>query len=214
MKIKLAVALVSTLFVSVVHAQTFTPGFYGGGELGESRMKDQSGSFSAGMVSTLGGTANASQDKNVFSGRLFGGYKIIENIDVELGYFQSNSYSINFNGVPRSGLAYSGNTSLKFSGFDYSVLLRPSISSGFNGAFLRLGGHDSKVKDNATVTAGNATGFASGSRTGNGFMIGFGYDFNVAKNVDIRAEYNHMDSIGGDSNIAADTIMIGVIGKF
>src|SRR6202035_5988052 len=114
MKIKLAVALVSTLFVSAVHAQTFTPGFYAGGELGESRMKDQSGSFSAGMVSTLGGTAYASQDKNVFSGRLFGGYKIIENIDVELGYFQSNSYSINFNGVPRSGLAYSGNTSLKF----------------------------------------------------------------------------------------------------
>lgn len=214
MKIKLAVALVSTLLVSAVHAQTFTPGFYAGAELGDSQMKDQSGSFSASLVSTLGGTANASQDKNVFSGRLFGGYKIIENIDVELGYFQSNSYSINDNGVSGSGFAYSGTNSLKFSGFDYAVLLRPSISSGFNGAFLRLGGQHSKVTDDSTATVGAATRFASGSRTGSGFMIGFGYDFNVAKNVAIRAEYNHMDSIGGNSNNAADTILIGVIGKF
>jgi opacity protein-like surface antigen len=214
MKIKLAVALISTLFVSAVHAQTFTPAFYGGGELGDSQMKDQSGSFSASMASMLGGTANASQDKNVFSGRLFAGYKIIENVDIELGYFQSNSYSINDNGVTGSGFAYSGNVSMKFSGFDYAVLLRPSISSGFNGAFLRLGGQHSKVAIDTTATVGTATASASGSQTGNGYMIGFGYDFNVAKNVDIRAEYNHMDSLGGNSNNVADTILIGVVGKF
>jgi len=162
-------------------------------------MKDQSGSLAAGLVSALGGTANASQEKNVFSGRLFGGYKIIENIDVELGYFQSNSYS-NDNGLSGSGFAYSGNVGLKF--------------SGFNGAFLKLGGQHSKVTDDSTDTVGTATGTASGSRTGNGYMIGLGYDFNVANNVDIRAEYNHMDSLGGNSNIVADTILIGVIGKF
>jgi opacity protein-like surface antigen len=195
MKIKLAIALVSTLFVSAVHAQTFTPGFYAGGELGESQVKDQSGNTAAMLVSAVGGTANVSQDKNVFSGRLFAGYKIIENVDVELGYFQSNSYSQNFNGVSGGGVAYSGSASQKISGFDYSALLRPSISSGFNGAFLRVGGHYSKVKQDVTVT-GVTTATGSGNQTGNGYMLGLGYDFNVAKNVDIRAEYNHMESIG------------------
>lgn len=214
MKIKLAVAAaVSTLFVTAVQAQTFTPGFYAGAELGSSQVKDQSGSVSSALVSGVGGTANASQDKNVFTGRIFGGYKIIENVDVELGYFQTSSYSLNFNGTSGGGTAYSGSASQKLSGFDYSVLLRPSISSGFNGVFLRLGGHYSKVKADVSVT-GITTAVASGDQNGSGFVAGLGYDLNVADNIAIRAEYTHFDNIGGSSSNSADTVMIGVVGKF
>ncbi|RXZ38174.1 hypothetical protein D9O50_01090 [Oxalobacteraceae bacterium CAVE-383] len=214
MKMKLALAAaVSTFFVTAVQAQTFTPGFYAGAELGSAQVKDQSGNISSALVSSVGGTANASQDKNVFIGRIFGGYKIIENVDVELGYFQTNSYSLNFNGTSSGGTAYSGSANQKLSGFDYSVLLRPSISTGFNGAFLRLGGHYSKVKADVSVT-GVTTAVASGNQNGSGFVAGLGYDFNVADNIDIRAEYMHLDNIGGSSSNSTDSIMIGVVGKF
>jgi opacity protein-like surface antigen len=64
-----------------------------------------------------------------------------------------------------------------------------------------------------TIT-GVTTVAASGNQTGNGYMLGLGYDFNVAKHVDIRAEYNHMERIAGISDNSADVFLIGVIGKF
>ncbi|RXZ38172.1 hypothetical protein D9O50_01080 [Oxalobacteraceae bacterium CAVE-383] len=218
MKTKLAIALASTLFVTAVQAQaqtqTFTPAFYGGAELGYSQMKNFDDSSVSQIVSIAGGTADVSQKRGVFSGRIFGGYKALENLDLELGYFQSGAASQNFNGVTGDGVAYSGSQSRKVSGFDYSVLLRPSISTGFNGAFLRLGGHYSKVKQHTEISSVDAAASASANQSGNGVMAGLGYDFSVAKNMDVRAEYNHMESVGGRSDTPVNTFRIGVVGKF
>ncbi|HEY4318953.1 MAG TPA: outer membrane beta-barrel protein [Herbaspirillum sp.] len=213
MKIKLAVALASTIFVTAVHAQTFQPGFYGGAEMGYSPIHDLSGSPAAKLQSELGGNVDFSRNKDVFSGRIFGGYKLTENVDLELGYFQSNSYGMNFS-TTVGGLPYTGKLSQKVSGLDYSVLLRPSISTGFNGAFMRVGGHYSTIKADFLMNVGEYSKAQSTSQSGAGFTIGLGYDFDVAKHVAIRTEYNRMESIGGRSDTPMDTFRIGVIGKF
>jgi opacity protein-like surface antigen len=214
MKIKLAVVLASTLFVTVAHAHTFTPGFYVGAELGYSPVRDLSGSPAAEVTSYHGGDAHISQNKGVFSGRVFGGYKINENIDLELGYFQSASFSQSFNAVVDGEGEYSGGASQKNSGFDYSMLLRPSISTGFNGAFLRLGGHHSRYKQYMTLTDGETTLVGDESSSGSGVLVGLGYDFSVAKHADIRTEYSYMESIDGKPNGPTSTFRIGIVGKF
>lgn len=215
MKFKSALAIAaSALFLTSVHAQDFKPGFYAGADLGYSPIHDLSGSPASEISSFAGGAVDISRDKGAFSGRVFGGYKVLENIDIELGYFQSASYSENFHGEADGGMSYSGNASQKVSGLDYSVLLRPSISTGFNGAFLRLGGHYSRAKHHMSVTSDGVTGAASGSGSGAGVMAGIGYDYAIAKNVDLRGEYNHMESVGGRSDTPMNTFRIGVVGKF
>ena len=173
-----------------------------------------SGSPASEISSFAGGSVDISRDKGTFSGRVFGGYKVLENLDLELGYFQSASYSENFNGAADGGVTYSGNASQKVSGLDYSVLLRPSISTGFNGAFVRLGGHYSRAKHHMSMTSEGVTEAASASESGAGVMAGIGYDYSIAKNVDLRGEYNHMESVGGRSDTPMNTFRIGVVGKF
>lgn len=215
MKFKSALAIAaSALFLTSVHAQDFKPGFYAGADLGVSPVNNLSGSPASTAITASGGTGHISQNNEVFSGRVFAGYKVMENVDLELGYFQSGSYSQSFHGVTELGDDFSGKASQKFSGLDYSVLFRPNISTGFNGAFLRLGGHYSRLKTHSQLNIADMSVTSGASQSGAGVLAGIGYDYSLTKNVDIRGEYNHMESVGGLTDTPVNTFRIGVVGKF
>jgi hypothetical protein len=86
MKKKLLVAALFTLAGTGAMAQSasFKPGFYAGIELGYASLKDQTQETANDLVGAVGGRVSVTQDSGIFDGRLFGGYKIIENIDFEL----------------------------------------------------------------------------------------------------------------------------------
>ena len=65
-----------------------------------------------------------------------------------------------------------------------------------------------------SMTSEGVTEAASASESGAGVMAGIGYDYSIAKNVDLRGEYNHMESVGGRSDTPMNTFRIGVVGKF
>ena len=214
-KVLLSVALLASA-TSFAQSNSFKPGFYAGIEAGVAKVKDQANSTAAALVADVGGTATVTQDTSVNVGRIFGGYKVTENFDVEVGYFRSSNFETTFSGVSggNNSVAYSGSSSTKISSYDYSVIARPSISTGWNNAFLAVGGHHSEGKNTTNAitalnSASNTTKF-----NGNGYLYAAGYDANVAKNIDVRFKITRLEKIGGESDNKATLYSVGVLSKF
>lgn len=112
-------------------------------------------------------------------GRLFSGYRFNENASLEAGLYRSGD--INGNGY-----------SVYLWGFDGSLLLRPSISSGLNGLFGRIGLH----QDYAHVSSySNPRGWDQ--QWGGGGLIGLGYDLNFNKDLSARVSYTYLGNVAG-----------------
>lgn len=211
--------LVAALFTfagtgAMAQSATFKPGFYAGIELGYASLKDQTQETANDLVGAVGGRVSVTQDSGIFDGRLFGGYKIIENIDFELGFTQSGTASQTASGVSRTNVAYTANADISNSGLDYSVLLRPSISTGFNNLFFRVGGTYLTQKTQISASAGGASASQTINTSGSGYLLGLGYDIPVSKSIDVRAAYNYVGNIAGVSNNYSNRFSIGLLGKF
>jgi hypothetical protein len=217
MKFNFSMLAVAYLLTSLgaAQAQSNAPEkFYGGLEVGRTSIADQTGDTNSSLVSLFGGSASATQDSSMNDFRIFGGYKLNENVNFELGYLKTSSLGLNFSGVTSGSNAYTGSLSLKYSGFDYSVLLRPNISTGLNNMFFRLGGHSLKGDVDFTVTGVGGTASISDSVSGTGTLFGIGYDINIAKNIDVRVSANRLNKIGGQSDGSATIYSLGVFTRF
>jgi opacity protein-like surface antigen len=210
MKKLLAVAVLATLSTGAM-SQSFKQGFYAGAELGATRVDDNAQTFANTLVANNGGSASVTQNTSVGVGRLFAGYKVTENFDLEVGYFQTGDIDYTFAARTRNNIPYSGTSSVSVNGFDYSVLIRPNISTGYNAAFLKLGGHTAKTKletSGVNLVGGNA------SESGTGYLYGAGYDINVAKNMDVRLQATRLQKVSGESDNNATVFSVGILGKF
>ncbi len=206
---KIIVALLGVSLVSMASANENNK-FYFGAEIGSTKVENNAQAFANRLVATNGGSASVTQNSTVGTGRIFGGYKVNENVDVELGYIQSGDIDYKFAGTS-GGSSYSGTTSVSVNGFDYSVLLRPSKNSGYNNVFFRVGGTSYKTK--AETTGVNIRG-GNGSESGMGYAFGAGYDLNATKDVDVRFQINRLEKIAGVSGDKATVLSVGVLGKF
>lgn len=198
--------------ISISHADESN--FYAGIVAGSVNVQDETGGLTTSLVNNLGGSASATQDSSVAVGRVFVGYKASENIDLEVGYFGSDTDTINFSGRSGGGVAYSGSLGGTVTGFDYSVLLRPNLASGFNGVYLRLGGHSSKLDGSGSISVNGGTYGISASESGSGFLYGIGYDGPITKNLDWRVDFSSYRGLGGDSSAYANLYMVGILGRF
>lgn len=216
MKKKLLVAAIFAAVgtSAVAQSSTFKPGIYAGAELGYAQLKDQTQETANALVNAVGGRVTVTQDRGIYDGRVFGGYKVIENIDLELGYTQSGKATQTATGVSRTNVAYTANADVSYSGVDYSVLLRPSLSSGLNNLYFRVGGTYLTQKTDVSVSTVAAAAAQSTNTSGSGYLLGVGYDIPVSKSVDIRAAYNYVGNIAGVSNNYSNRFSVGLLGKF
>jgi opacity protein-like surface antigen len=216
MKKELLIASCLVMAGSSAFAQSasFVPGFYAGVELGYARVEDQTQETASALVGAFGGSVTVTQDLAIFDGRIFGGYKVTENISLEVGYAQSSSATTTASGRTGGSVAYTGSGEVSYSGFDFSVLLRPSMSTGFNNLFLRAGGTSLTQETSLSVSAGGTSASATDSTSGMGYILGVGYDFPINKTLDVRVAYNYLGNIAGESNNYANRFSIGLLGKF
>ena len=212
--IKLVSAAALVLSFGVAHAQKKLPeNFYSGVEVGRTGFSEQTGKSQKSLVSSLGGTASVTQNSPINNYRIFGGHKFSENVNFELGYLQTSNLNLNFSGVTSSSTAYSGSIAVQTAGFDYSVLLRPDVSTGFNGGFLRLGGHSLKTsgKNSAPVPGGT---ISVETTSGAGVMFGAGYDINIAKNFAARVSATRLNNIAGESDSKGTSYSLAILTRF
>jgi hypothetical protein len=187
---------------------------YWGGEVGISHLDDQTGAISTGLVNAVGGSASASQDRNVTTFKVVGGYRYTENLDLEVGYFQSATAHMNFNGVSSGAVAYTGNANLNFSGVEYAATLRPSVSSGWNELYFRIGGHTSRLETDISINANAVTGSANKTYSGSGTLYGLGYDQKFNETTKIRYSAVKYSRVGGESDSGGSVFSIGVVKNF
>jgi hypothetical protein len=194
-------------------AQAQQKQLYGGAELGSAKLEDATADLNAALVSTVGGSASSTQSKRVGMFKIVGGYRYNEFVDMELAYLQSNSAKINFKGVSSEAVAYNGNGTVKFSGVEYALNLRPSISSGWNNAYFRIGGHNTKLTTKLTIT-GVQTAQADDSTSGAGLLYGVGYDTALDTSTKVRFSAVKYSKLGGESGNSASFLSLGLVRDF
>jgi len=202
--------LLSLPILASAQEQTFASKPYVGIDLGYSRVQDQSSDIARSLVSLGGGSARVTQDSTAYLGRLFGGYKFTENLDLELGYMSTNDITAKFNGVFSNSVAYTGSVDVKVSGFDYAALLRPSISSGYNNFYVRLGGTSYTNKISGSL---NGVGI-NDSSSGVGYQYGFGFDSSINQSVSYRVSFTRFDKMAGESGAYANIFSVGLKTNF
>lgn len=206
-KVLIATALLASLAAHADQSKT-----YFGGEFGVSKVDNVTGDLTKNLVNAVGGSATATQDSTVSTFKLVGGYRYTDNVDFELAYFQSSTINLNFNGVASNSVAYTGNANMKFSGFEYATNLRPSVASGWNDLYFRVGGHNSKVDYGLTVT-GNSTISTSQSKSGTGTLYGLGYDQKIDSTTKVRYSAIKYTKVGGE-DVGGTVYSIGFVKDF
>lgn len=211
----LALGLVfSTLATKSVLAQSVDPvsPYYGGLALGLFTIYDSSTTTAVTLISGLGGSANVNQTTSSSAVRAFGGVHLDQTLSLELGYFQTASVTQNISAVAGNGSVYTGTATLRFGGWDYSILIRPHRALSHKGPFLRLGGHYLTVGGNVDLTATNTIANTS-SYSGSGFFWGAGYDVPIKESLDLRLEYLAYKNIAGRDG-TTDNYCVAVVKHF
>jgi hypothetical protein len=189
--------------------------WYVGGELGSSKVDNETSYMANSFVNQVGGSATATQNTSVGVARIFAGYKVNPMVDLELGYFQSNDIAYRVNGVSGGSVAYAASADVSFSGFDYSVLLRPlSFNDAAKGFFIKLGGHRSEAETDVRLTAGSVSVGTSSKQSGSGALYGLGYDFEFSKNMFGRASVTEYKKVAGISDNDGTIYSVGLGYKF
>lgn len=209
-KILMTSAVILTLASSQAFAESAaTNNFYVGVDAGYAKVDTQASKTAQYLANLTGLTTSYTSDDGAFVGRIFAGSNINENISAEIGYFRSSDLTNNY--VQARGTA---NENFRGQGVDFSVLLRPSVSTGLNNLFARVGGHYSEVSGDASVTyVGNTYSLsASGSsnKSGAGFLVGLGYDLPIDKNISARVGYTYMSDLGGVSGANLNLFSAGL----
>lgn len=119
------------------------------------------------------------------------GYQINKNFAVELGYFATDDFKQEGTDRART-VRYNMKADVK--GADLSVIYK--FTEFVPGLYLKAGATRSKV----AVELNQPAGTASASQTGTGYLLGLGYEFNVAQNVGIRVGYTRFEKLGGESD--------------
>lgn len=209
------ILLASAILTALVSSNAFAEvankpsnGMYGGIDIGYGRVKTGVAQTAQYLANDINEDVTATYDKGVGVGRVYLGYTINENIATEIGFFGSTKHHTNYSST--NGL---GDISAKARGGDISVLLRPSVSTGLNNAFLRLGAQYSKIDESGDFVHNDGvtiTTYSTTNEKGSGFLIGAGFDAPIDKNMNARISYTYMDNLGGLSGANVNLLSVGL----
>ena len=207
------ILLASLLALPVMAVAADNQGSYVGLELGYTRIDDAAQQTANDLVRAVGGSATVTSDTSMAIGKIFAGYQFTENFSAEIGAYRTSDFDMSASGRSSGGTAYTASSSTNVYGVEGSFLVRPSVSTGLNGLFLRAGGHWDKAESDVSAAGAGATATGSYWVSGSGFLAGAGYDVNVDKNLTGRVAYTYYDSVAG-SNAYANVGSVSLMYKF
>lgn len=149
-----------------------------------------------------------------FAGRIFAGYTVTDNIAVELGYLHALGVSSGLTVAYPGAGQVTANGKLQLNGFDLSMLLRPSESTGMHNLFGRVGVSRWTAKNNASFSVGGVSTSSTYSTSGTGWLVGGGYDYPIDQTWAVRAEATYYAKVAGLAGASAINLGVSVIGRF
>lgn len=161
------------------------------------------------LANASGNTVAATYATAASAGRLFVGWNVAKDIDVELGYLKTSSLDATFTGTTAGGVAFSLKTGFDASGFDAAVVWWP-----MDGVFVKGGLHSSDVNLALAANVASASATYSVSRSGTGALVGVGYESDISKTMGWRVAYTRYNSLGGLDGADMDLVSAGLKMKF
>lgn len=204
------ILLLSLLTLPALAIAADNQGPYLGLEVGYTRIDDAAQETANNLVRAVGGSATVRSDTSMAIGKIFAGYQFTENFSAEIGAYRTSDFDMKANGVSSGGTAYTASSSTNVYGIEGSFLVRPSVSTGLNGLFVRAGGHWDKAETDVSAAGAGATATGNYWVSGSGFLAGAGYDVNVDKNLTGRLSYTYYDSVAGTdayANVGSVSLM-------
>lgn len=202
--------IASLLSMPLISIAAENQGPYLGLEVGYTRIDDAAQQTANDLVRVLGGSATVRSDTSMAIGKIFAGYQFTENFSAEIGTYRTSDFDMSASGVTSGSAAYTASSSTNVYGVEGSFLVRPSVSTGLNGLFVRAGGHWDKAETDVTASANGGSATGNYWVSGSGFLAGAGYDVNVDKNLTGRVSYTYYDSVAGTdayANVGSISLM-------
>lgn len=192
------------LLASVSHAE----GFYVLGQVTHSRASFGSNAFDSALASEGATGLSSHTDGNSNQWRLQAGYRFNDYFALEAGY-------IDF-GKAKYHATYAGGTAdgdLKAGGVDLVALISAPIDDRFS-VFGKVGVVDAKAKSNLSASLAGANG--SSSTTVARPLIGFGAAYQLAPQVSLRADFDHVSGLGSGTTgkLNSNMMSIGIAYNF
>ncbi|MGZ3236769.1 MAG: outer membrane beta-barrel protein [Burkholderiaceae bacterium] len=212
---KLAIAtgtfgLVALATIAAPFAMADEPGWYIGGNVGQSRAKIDDQRIASDL---LGGglTATSISDRNHDTGyKLYGGYQFNPNFSMEGGYFDLGKFGFTANTSPAGTLV--GN--IKVRGLNLDLVGTLPITEKFS-AFGRGGLIYSQSRDSFSGTGSVGVSNPNPSKSDTGYKFGLGLQYAFTKSLAMRTEverYRINDAVGHKGDV--DLVSVGLVYRF
>jgi hypothetical protein len=160
-------------------------------------------------VAALGGSATATYEQSVSVGRVFAGWNVAKDLDIEVGYLKTGDLSDTLAGTTSGNVAYSLASKTNAHGVDVAAVWWIN-----NNLFIKGGMHSTTVEATGTLTVLGTTVSLSGEQSGSGMLLGIGYESALSQNINWRAAYSYYDKMGGLSDANVDIYTLGLKMKF
>lgn len=189
----------------------FADGFYGLGQITHSSTSLDASHFDGSLTANGATGLSSSSAGNGTQWRLQGGYRINPNLAVEAGYidFGKTAYNAGYAGGSAQG-------SVKAGGLDAAALFILPLNHGF-AVFGKAGLVAANVK--SELSAGATASAAGGSASAKVVrpLFGAGLTYKLTENVDLRADFDHVDGLGQSDKtgkIGANMFSLGAAYNF
>lgn len=196
MKTQLMATTLATTLFAASSAFAADAGFYIGGSMGETKVKDapSAAEFDADLAAE-GITASSSVDDTDTAWKVFGGYKLNRYLAIEASYVDLGEVSITSNvTTPAIGTVDTNWEALSMTAAAVGIL---PFAYGFE-LFGKAGIQYWDVDLSTTPSAANTE-----SETGTDYFYGIGAGYNLTYNIALRAEWERYNNVG-DNNTTGE----------
>jgi hypothetical protein len=158
-------------------------------------------------VSLPAGFRTTSHSTGVRAYRFLVGYQLSKNWGLELAYLTTGDFRQNAsNGV----VDYRARLSAK--GEDLSLLYR--FSESLPGLFVKAGVSQTRLQTQVTTVTPVGSMSKTVTTSGNGYLTGVGYQFDVRNDLAGRLGYTRYVRVGGQDNIKLNVLSAGITYRF
>jgi len=191
-------------------AMAADPGWYTGGDIGQSRAKMDDDKITSGLLGAGFTTTSIKEDENDIAYKIFGGYQFNKNFALEGGYYDLGKFGFTATTVPAGTLS----SEIKLKGLSFDILGIIPFNEKFS-AFGRVGLTYVDTRDSFDGTGAVVPTDSHPDNKGANYKFGLGlqYDFTQAFGMRVEAErYRVNDAVDNKGDI--DVASIGVVYRF
>ncbi len=182
--LKASCILIPLIFTSAAIADD--KGLYVGGSLGYSSIDTLSGGEIDALLATGGITSTSSVDDSDLGWKFFAGFNFNQYFGIEMAYVDlGEAEASSVITAPTAGTAA---IAAEADGFSFAAVGRYPLSNNID-VFGKVGVFAWDVEGTGNVTSGATTVALNGDTDGTDVMFGVGGEYEITKNIGVRAEW-------------------------